>query len=180
MQEEGLFIIRHSSVGNTEFDVQKFIGCGILQYLATQAVSDKYRTIHELIKAKKLLLCETTMESYSKELDLRIYSTEEVSPADTLEAFLGKASFNQEEHVTTASLVLALMRTTLSMCDLNYKGMLHEKHGSEVFYVTKFSEDDCLFYSQVFDGAWRELGSGSGKRKKAAEQNAAKNSLHSL
>lgn len=177
MLVEDLFVIRHSSAGNEFFDMQRFLGKAVVEFLAAQTTANHFESAIEASAAKSALIEKKSVLRIAKSIDLKLVAECELSDdllVEGLEALLGKAFSEDTQNMWIAPTVMNFMSVIIESIELNFKGLLQEKR--TVFYVTSQTKDGS-FGSQVFDSEGRELGHGSGKKKKDAEQNAAKMAL---
>lgn len=181
----------------------EFLGDAVLQVVVTDEIYGRFPDAREgrLAKLRAALVNTSRLADVGRSLDLgravKLGRGEEQSGgrdkdsilADTLEAVLGAIYLDRGLN-TARELILRLFRPLVDELStqhaaLDYKTSLQELAAAELsslptYEVTDTGPDhDKVFTAQVMlDGEW--LGSGAGRSKKAAEQDAARQAYGAL
>ncbi|MDO5717518.1 MAG: ribonuclease III [Tissierellia bacterium] len=183
----------------------EFLGDSVVNLITTDLLYTELNNLPEgeLTKIRATLVCENSFAKAGKELDIPRYlllgkgeemsggRTRESLIADAFEAFCGAiyldGGFNSVKNLLTKRFKENIMFDIRNHnIFLDYKTALqekyHKKYRSKVKYILTKEEGpdhNKLFYISVYSDRGN-IGSGSGKSKKEAEHNAAKDALIKL
>lgn len=182
----------------------EFLGDAVLGLVVNEDLYQKYpdRSEGDLTKMKALLVCGARLSEVAGERDLGVHirmSRSEAATggrnrssilADTTEALIGAVYLDgglDQARGVISRLVLKGSETVLARRSLrNYKSRLQEliqaRHKSPPRYrvlEVDGPDHDRLFKVSVTFGG-RSLGTGDGRNKKTAEQNAAREALETI
>lgn len=176
----------------------EFLGDSILSTATAVYLYSKYPNYDEgkLSKIKSSAVSRTTLNEVAKKLDLgkfvKISKSEESTGgrvkesilANTMEAIIG-AMFLDAGYEKTEKFIHKLLnkqKINPSDCKSDLQEVIQSKHKTIPVYTVideKGPDHDKTFKIQVCIGK-KQLGIGTGKSKKEAEQNAAKNALEKI
>jgi len=192
-------------LGKFEYNERlEFLGDAVLEFFISRCIYEKYPELPEgeLTKLRAAIVCEGSLAKKAVEVHLGEFlllgKGEEITGgrqresilADAFEAVIGAVLMDGgiecvEKYVMGLMTgVVESVRSNFMLMD--YKTRLQEevqKHGKEsvTYAIIKESGPDHgkTFTAEVYH-VGKTLGSGSGKTKKEAEQNAAKNALSKM
>lgn len=180
----------------------EFLGDSILEHIISYELYKVKPELNEgnMSKKRALIVCESSLSEVMRKLNvsefMKIGKCEEVTGgrnkdailADMFEAVLG-AIYLDSDFFTAREVCLKLLKETFRKAVIgtsenqDYKTLLQEKlqiNGNISIEYKVIKEEgpdhDKQYYINVYAGG-NLLGSGSGKSKKIAEQQAAKNAL---
>lgn len=183
----------------------EFLGDSVLSYIVASRIYELYPACDEgeLTRIRAALVCEKTLAELAHEMNLGenilFGKSEKMSNginkrsilADTFEAVLG-AIYLDSDIETAEKWVLSVFGTRIETIkpeeDKNYKSELQiffqkrDKNTEVVKYTLKSKTGPDHSPSFIVEAVYEEkvIGSGSGKSRKVAEQNAARAALEGL
>lgn len=183
----------------------EFLGDSVLSYIIATRIYDMYPNCDEgeLTKIRAALVCEKSLAVLAREMDLgagiRLGRSEAMSGgsqkdsvlADTFEAVLGAVFLDggiEKARDWTLRAFGDKIENIQGFSEPNYKSELQiyfqkRDKGNEVVTYSlkdkKGPDHDPEFFVEALYGG-RVIGSGSGKNRKLAEQNAAKEALEGM
>ncbi len=184
----------------------EFLGDAVLQIVVSEMLYKKYPKMLEgdLSKLRASLVCEGSFAEIAKELELEKYIKmskgemlakgfeRESILADAFEAVIGAVFLDSGSDIDEAKKVITriiepkITKDKISLKNWDYKTKLQEvvQAYSQVPLVYKIVRDDGPDHAKTFVAEVSHdnkfLGTGEGKTKKEAEQNAAKEALSEL
>lgn len=190
--------------GIVDYERIEFVGDGVLDLIAADLIFLTYPNMKQgdMTKLRSLLVCSASLANYARKYEfgevIRIGQGQikEGGPnqkilEDVFEAFIG-ATYLDQGFKFTKSLLESILMDDIKNFDLealtDYKSKLQEDLQSnhrgnikyEVIDEIGLSQDKTFVvevYMVLEDNSVLKLGKGSGKSKKQAEENAAKDAL---
>lgn len=183
----------------------EFLGDSVLSYIIADEIYDKYPKCDEgeLTKIRAALVCEKSLAELARQMDLgsgiKFGRSEAMSGgqdkdsvlADTFEAVLGAIFLDggiENAKVWTLAIFGDRIKNIQIASDLNYKSEL------QIYFQKRDKGNDVVKYSLknksgpdhnpefCVNAVYRNqiIGTGTGRNRKIAEQNAAKQALEGL
>lgn len=187
-----------------DYEKIEFVGDGVLDLVIADLIFNHYPNMNqgELTKLRSNLVCSSSLANYAKEMgfttairlghgELQSGGPNQKILEDVFEAFIG-ATYLDQGFEFTKNLIKSIFNEAIVNFDLNlltdYKSRLQEDlqsnyRGNIIYRVIseKGTSQDKHFVVEVSiimeDGSELRLGRGSGRNKKLAEEDAARDAI---